>query len=200
MSPDGKRRRAARITFTLSAPARVSFVVRGPAPSCHVVARFAVRGRAGKNQVRFTGRIGRRRLAPGTYRIAARTRAGATARPIVVVVGNGPVERPSCSARGTSQQTDLVFDQLGTAFASGTPATAKPDKKSDGVLPAIGRKIKELPEVLPEALPRPQVGGVSDSTGLPTWFLGLLLPLAALGASSLIVYAVRYLRRMSIGY
>ena len=191
----------ARITFTLSAPARVRFVVRGPAPSCAVVARFAVRGRAGTNRLRFTGRIGRRQLAPGTYRIAARTRAGAAARPILVVVGNGPFERPVCSSQVPGSTAPAVFDQLAAAFEVATPATPAPpatarDDKKGGVLPAFGRRIRELPE----ALPKPPVGGISDPSGLPTWLLGLILPLAALGGLALIVYVVRYVRRLSVYY
>jgi hypothetical protein len=199
---NGRRRTVARITFTLSAPARVRFVVRGPAPSCAVVARFAVRGRAGPNRLRFTGRIGRRQLEPGTYRISARTRAGATARPILVVVGSGPVERPVCSSGAPGGAAPAVFDQLAVAFEVGAPAaqpsTRRDDKKSGGVLPAIRKRIQELPEALPSV--KPPVGGVSDPAGLPTWLLGLLLPLAALGGLALIVYVVRYIRRLSVYY
>jgi hypothetical protein len=191
----GKHRTAARITFTLSAPARVRFLVRGPAPSCDVIARFAVRGRAGKNLLQFTGKIGKRRLAPGTYRIVARTRTGAASRPILVVVGGGPVERPSCLQSGAGAAP--LFDELAASFGAGAsrPPSTRDSSKSGGVLPAIGRTIRELPE----ALPRPPVGRVSDPAGLPTW-IGLLLPLAALGGYALIVYVVRYLRRLSAYY
>jgi hypothetical protein len=192
----GKHRTAARITFTLSAPARVRFLVRGPAPSCDVIARFAVRGRAGKNLLRITGKIGKRRLAPGTYRIVARTGTGAASRPILVVVGSGPVERPSCLQSGAGAAP--VLDELGALFGAGAPRppSARGSSKSGGVLPAIGRTIRELPE----ALPRPPVGKVSDPTGLPTWLVGLLLPLAALGGFALIVNGIRYLRRLRVYY
>ena len=191
----GKQKTAARITFNLTKPARVRFVVRGPAPSCDVVARFAVRGRAGRNQVRFTGRIGRRRLEPGTYRIVARTGARAS-RPIVVVVGGGRVERRRCSQRVASPE--VTFEQLASTFdvAAPTPPATRSDKSSGGVLPAIGRKIGELPE----ALPRPPLGSVSDPEGLPAWLIGLGLPLAVLGAIALVVYVYRYVRRLVYYY
>jgi hypothetical protein len=173
----------------------VRFVVRGPAPSCDLVARFAVRGHAGRNQVRFTGRIGHRRLAPGTYRFVAR--AGArTSRPILVVVGSGPAERPLCGPR--QRPVDVNFEQLAATFdvAAPTPPSTRPGKRSSGVLPTIGRRIRELPE----ALPRPPVGSVSDPTGLPTWLIGLGLPLALLGALAVVVHVVRYVRRLSVYY
>jgi hypothetical protein len=187
----GERKAAAKITFNLTKPARVRFVVRGPAPSCDVVARFTVRGRAGSNVVRFTGRIGRRRLESGTYRIVARTGAK-TSRPIAVVVGAGPVERPRCSQPIAAPE--VTFEQLASTFDVGAPAppSKRPDKDSGGVLPAIGRKIGELPE----ALPQPHLGAVSDSAGLPAWLIGLGLPLALLGAIAVVVHVFRYVRRL----
>jgi hypothetical protein len=185
---DGKNRLAIRITFTLSAPARVHLVVRGPAPSCAVIARFAVRGRSGTNHLRFTDRIGRRHLAPGTYRIVARTRSGPAARSIVVV-GSGPVERSACPRPERSSP----FEQLGAAFDDGAPAppSKHPTTTSGGVLPAIGKKLRELPR----ALPRPPISGFSASTRLPAWLLGLGVALVALAGATLIRNLVRYLRR-----
>ena len=53
-------------------PALVEFVVIQVAPDCRQVGRFRVAGRPGLNRVRFRGRIGRRLLGPGSYRITAR--------------------------------------------------------------------------------------------------------------------------------
>jgi hypothetical protein len=189
---DGRRRRAARITFTLAAPARVLFVVRGPAPSCDVVGRFAVRGRAGTNRLRFTGRIGRRHLRHGTYRIVARTGAGAATRPLVVVVGSGPVEPPACSRREAGPDADSMFDELATAFAIGGPDS--PSTRRDaagGVLPEVKKKIRQLPE----ALPKPPAGGFSDSSAPPALLIAIALALLVLSGGAVIAYVVRYLRR-----
>jgi hypothetical protein len=64
-----------RVRFTLSAAARVTLTVqRGHG----VRGRILVAGRAGANVVHLTGRIGRRALAPGRYRLvvsAGRTTA-----------------------------------------------------------------------------------------------------------------------------
>jgi hypothetical protein len=184
---NGKHRRAARITFTLTAPARVVFVVRGPAPSCAVVGRFAVRGRAGTNQLRFTGRIGRRRLTTGTYRITARTRGGAATRPVVVVVGSGPVERPVCTRREARAGAASMFEPLATAFDLGgpSPSSTRRDDAFGGVLPELKKKVRQLPKL--------PVGGFSESGDLPVRLIAL--GLLALSGLALIVYAVRYLRR-----
>lgn len=191
MQVDGRRRRAARITFTLTAPARVLFVVRGPAPSCGVVGRFAVRGRTGANRLRFTGRIGRRNLPLGTYRIVARTRAGAAA-PLVVVVGNGPVEPPTCSTRETRPGGDSMFDELATAFAVGGPGSPSTRRDaSGGVLPEVKKKIRQLPG----ALAKPPARGFSDSLPSPALLIAIALALLALSGGAAITYVVRYLRR-----
>jgi hypothetical protein len=62
-------RHGTTIRFRLASPGRVELVVRGPSPSCEVVGRKVVHGRAGANRVRFSGRLHGRPLAPGRYRI-----------------------------------------------------------------------------------------------------------------------------------
>jgi hypothetical protein len=202
----GSKRRAARITFRLTAPARVVFVVRGPAPSCDVVGRFIVRGRRGTNRVRFTGRVGRRTLKPGTYRLTARTagRPDQTRR-VVVILGDGPQERLRCP-----NPNQFVF--LGaTSFFRETPGSAAPrgaakapaprakkkakEQDSRGVLPAIRKKIRQLPEVLPDVppVPRPSVPGDGAS---PPAILGIAaLGLLALSGIAILAYVIRYFRR-----
>src|SRR5437870_8877366 len=69
-----KRRRQTTLSFVLRRPALVEFVVLQIAPRCQQMGRFRVQGRAGLNRVRFSGRVGRRMLGPGTYRIRARSR------------------------------------------------------------------------------------------------------------------------------
>ena len=112
-----KQRRAARITFTLNRPGRVLFVVRGPAPSCGVAGRFSVRGDRGVNHVRFTGRVGRRNLPYGTYRVTARTPGRAPSRPVLVAVGERRVTNGF--ACGASAPADPFAEILGT-FSDGS--------------------------------------------------------------------------------
>jgi hypothetical protein len=73
ISRSGPRsRRQTILRFVLSKPALVEFVLVRVAPDCRTVGRFRVKGHAGKNRVRFRGRINGRALRPGTYVIRAR--------------------------------------------------------------------------------------------------------------------------------
>jgi hypothetical protein len=193
------KRRAIRITFRLTAPARVVFVVRGPAPSCEVVGRFSVRGRKGVNRVRFKGRVGRRTLGPGTYELAAHP-AGQEQRTrrTVVMIGTQPRDRFDCSEPAAAElffagALPFAADADSTAIKRATrqaPATKKRDR-SRGVLPAIRRKIREIPDAI--AIPRPPTPrDVADS---PPSVLGLLaLALLALSAVAILAYVIRFLR------
>lgn len=193
----GRQKRAARITFTLSAPGRVVFVVRGPAPACGVAARFRVRGRRGVNRVRFTGRVGRRTLPAGTYRITARTRGRAPSRPIVVQVGDEATrDRFACSPAAVVIASILDTVGYGNGPDGGGKATdgaavPKPARKredSSGVLPAVANRLRELPD----ALPRPSIPAGTDS---PQRLIGLAaLALLIFAGLALVVYVLRFLR------
>jgi hypothetical protein len=78
-----KARRLTTFIFRLPKRAVVEFIVIRVSPDCTIVGRFRVKGHKGVNRVSFRGRIGRRRLAPGTYRIVAHTPSLPT-RPIMV--------------------------------------------------------------------------------------------------------------------
>ena len=196
----GQAKRAARITFTLNAPGRVVFVVRGPAPSCQVAARFRVRGRRGANEVRFTGRVGRRNLPQGTYRITARAPGRAPSRPIVVVIGeSGDRDAFACSRAAAAVEIASglgTFDN-GSGGSNGSSVSAAgraPDegqaakpKKDGGVLPAVSNRLRELPG----ALPRPSIPSASS----PHRVIGLAaLALLILSGLALVVYVLRFIR------
>lgn len=68
------KQRGVRIHFWLSRARTVVFYVDQLSPECRYVGKFLVRGRNGRNIVRFRGRIGGRVLEPGTYRLTARPR------------------------------------------------------------------------------------------------------------------------------
>jgi hypothetical protein len=191
----GKHNRGTRITFRLAAPGRVVFVVRGPAPSCDVAGRFAVRGRRGVNNVRFKGRIGRRTLPAGTYVITARSRDRTAVRRLVVVLlprrGSARVEHLRCEA-----QTEQVAAVPGADNASPPPA-AQPGKKTEsGVLPAVERKLRSVPQLLPSIPkpPMPSVAGTEPGSG--PWFVGMVaLALLALSGLGLVVYVLHFIRK-----
>ena len=195
------RNRAARITFTLSRPGRVLFVVRGPAPSCQVAGRFTVRGDRGVNHVRFTGRVGRRELPFGTYRVTARTRGGRPSRPVLVAVGERRVTNGfACGAAPATDPFEEVFATFGNGSgsagaesgdpaASGVAGRRKTRTKGDsGVLSAVGKRLRTLPEALPE-LAVPSASSPSRMFGIAAL---LVLLLSGLG---LVVYFIRFVRR-----
>jgi hypothetical protein len=157
------RNRAARITFMLSRPGRVLFVVRGPAPSCQVAGRFTVRGDRGVNHVRFTGRVGRRELPSGTYRVSAKTRGGASSRPVVVAIGERRVtNRFACGAGATTDPFNAFFATYGSGSTGTASETSSPSgvagvrktRKKGGVIPAVGQSLRKVPEALPELVLR----------------------------------------------
>jgi hypothetical protein len=71
-----KHQRRTTLVFVLGRPAVVEFVVVQLAPDCRRLARFRIHGHGGVNRIRVGRRIGRRTLAPGTYRFVARTLPG----------------------------------------------------------------------------------------------------------------------------
>ena len=199
----GKRKRAARLTFTLSAPGRVVFVVRGPAPSCGVIGRFSVRGHRGVNHVRFTGRVGHRDLPYGTYRITARTRGRAASRPVVVFVGDSAGARDfACgSGSGPFRTYASVLGTFSSSSSGGSGLAEAPGDKGSvaqtaptgqpdsGVLPAVTNRLRKLPEALPSA-------SVS-----PPWIIGAsALILLIFSGLALFFYVVRFLRRPHTPY
>lgn len=198
-----RQKRAARITFTLNRPGRVLFVVRGPAPSCGVAGRFTVRGDRGINHVRFTGRVGRRELPYGTYRVTARTPGRAPSRPVLVAVGerrvtngfacaSGAPADPFAEILGTfsngSASGPSGAAQEGSAGSSGAGGRKAQTKRDSGVLPAISERLRKVPE----ALPKLAVPGASDG---PSALLGIgALILLVLSGVALVLYFVRFLR------
>jgi hypothetical protein len=183
-----RARGATRITFTLSARALVVFVVRGPAPSCDVAGRFRVRGKRGVNHLRFTGRIGRRRLAAGTYRVVARPRGRLPSRPVTVVLGGGPRDAFACRSAVPAGPFETVLASLSGSSSGQPPASTRErrEQKRSGVLPAVTDKLKALPRAVP-TLP--------DGASAPHRLVGLgALLLLALSLLALVVYVVRFVR------
>jgi hypothetical protein len=194
------RKRAARITFTLSRPGRVLFVVRGPAPSCRVAGRFSVRGDRGVNHIRFTGKVGRRELPYGTYRVTARTRGSAPSRPVLVGIGQRPTNGFACDAGAATDPFEEIFATYGNGSGSAGTASDDPVRSGvagrrktrtngdSGVLPAVGERLRTLPEALP--------GLAVPSAGSPNWILGIMaLLILLLSGLALVLYFVRFVRR-----
>jgi hypothetical protein len=86
--PGQGKRLTVRLRFVLSGPARVTFSVFGPAPSCSLAGRFTIAGHAGLNKVPFRGRIRGRLLHPGIYTVVpqATARAASLRGPHVAIL------------------------------------------------------------------------------------------------------------------
>jgi hypothetical protein len=130
-----KSRRSTILTFVVVRSGRVFFTVRQLSPVCRIVGRFSVRARAGLNHVRFAGRVGKRELAAGTYRLTARTRTGrAVARVTIVVVERGA---PSRAELATMRGLNVCADSRGfdsAATSKGESATGN-DSNANGSSP-----------------------------------------------------------------
>jgi hypothetical protein len=80
------------VSFQAARPGTVVFTLTRLAPDVRRVGRFGVRSRAGTNDFLFPGRIDRRLLRPGRYRLSAGA-AGA-----VFVVTKGPAQASDARA------------------------------------------------------------------------------------------------------
>jgi hypothetical protein len=72
------------ITFTLSAPARVTFTVARCAKKCKRLGKFAKQAKAGKNKAKLPKKIGGRKLRKGRYKVTLRPAGGGKARSVTV--------------------------------------------------------------------------------------------------------------------
>ena len=88
----------------LAAAGVVELRVTQVAPLCRSAGRILVRGHAGRNVIRFRGRVSGHALAPGTYRITPRLRSGRRLRTLLVVViaGRTPAPGEIASARAAN--------------------------------------------------------------------------------------------------
>jgi hypothetical protein len=143
-----RRHRTTVLTFRLRRAGRIVFVVEQVAPVCRVVSRFAVKGAAGVNRVRFPRPKSRLTLDSGTYRISGRTGSRRLVERVTVVVFD---RRPSAaelqaarSANVCSTRADLsAFGAVATAarveraLSPGRPSANGPVLRS-GSLPSGG--------------------------------------------------------------
>jgi hypothetical protein len=121
--------------FHLAKPGRVRVTFREV--RCGGTASLTLRGHRGLNRVRFTGRIGRHRLAPGTYRIRVRSH-GRTLLRKTLVVGDGLA---SCTVE---RELDAVSFPGATLF-SGTPSSPGAHSDADSARAAASAALTARP-------------------------------------------------------
>ena len=124
------------------------------APLCRSAGRILVRGHAGRNLVRFRGRVGGHTLAPGTYRITPRLRSGRQLRTLLVVVVAGPTPAPGEVASG----------RLANACAGGSDASGAATGSTAAISRTVGSPSRahetKLAIGAPGPRPTPRKGGV----------------------------------------
>ena len=125
------------------------------APLCRTAGRIVVRGHAGRNVVRFRGRVGGHMLVPGTYRITPRLRSGTQLKSLVLVVvaGRAPARGELAAARaadacaaaweatGSARFAAWIFQptpagSAGTKLAAGATASKSDLSRLGGILGA----------------------------------------------------------------
>jgi hypothetical protein len=173
------------LVFTLRRAGLVEFVVYQVAPDCRRIGRFRVAGRAGVNRVRFRGRVGRKVLGPGTYRIKARVLpAGSALVDTKLVV----VAQPETAEIASARNADACGSGSRGSTSSASSSTAA---KSSGRGPASPSRSK-AEQKAPTARAHGVLGArftkkaILDAIkGIPPWLyavLGLAIALLAVAA------------------
>jgi hypothetical protein len=136
------------LLFRLSRSAMVELTFIRIAPDCRVVGRLRVGGHAGLNRMRFRGRIGRRVLSPGTYRVTARTLRPRGARQMqvrLVIVGEpNPPPGMIAAARAANACAAGPRDQESATVAAAGPTTGGPDRVAPESKPIFTRAVGVL--------------------------------------------------------
>jgi hypothetical protein len=172
------------LRLVLSRPARVRFLVIGPAPSCQVAGRFVLAGHQGPNKVAFRGRVRGRLLRPGIYTIVPQPAAGSRRPPKTVAV--------AIDARGVRPTAPVRWRNCDPAAAAASPVLLFTLLTGGKALPALALRASGVAATeaiapakrLTAAERRPAVFGwfpnVRKSPQLSAFLLGLLVVSIAL--------------------
>lgn len=153
---------------------------------CSTAGRFTVKGRRGRNEIRFTGKLRDRRLQPGRYRITPIGIRGArpTGRHAVGVQvlsrGSVPARITTACVRPTGTSTAASPTEEGGTGATATGAKPRSKPEAPGVLSAF-----EAPDL---SLPR-------DSGRFPWLVEAAALALMWLSAGAILAYVLTFVRR-----
>ena len=155
----GRRNGGTTLVFSLKEGTVVRFTVVRVYPSCERIGSFSVRAHAGVNRVRFNGRLGRRPLAAGTYRLVAQARGReSAAATVTIVVARGEESSAELRrARGanacSAAEAHEIESTIGVAPArpayDGGGGGVKTRSVADpmvGVAKAVAKKAKLLKE------------------------------------------------------
>lgn len=162
-----KKQRRTTLVFVLRRPALVEFVVVQVSPNCRRIGRFRVRGHRGVNRVPLRRSIGRRSLAPGTYRFVARALPGGRrvvdTRLVIVQRSSRREIRAARRANACLRASESVSSAISGAIgpAVGSPPEGAGDERKQ---PSRDRGV------LGERLARQAFSPVG---GIPVWLIAL---------------------------
>jgi hypothetical protein len=87
-----------RLSFVLSAPTRVTFLVFGPGQACTLAGWLTIGGHRGLNHVLFRGRVQKHQLLPGVYRLVPKAGSpGLASLPTIGILADRHGVRPVTS-------------------------------------------------------------------------------------------------------
>jgi hypothetical protein len=195
-------RKVAILRFRLPRAGLVVFEVRQLSPECRRAGLLRVNGRAGVNRVRFSGRVGGRMLAPGTYELRARFRPSVRVRIAIL-----PRHARATTVATRLRTSTCAAAPAGTASSSGsavvaTAASAAPPSSpssgdagtgdEDGASGVAGAESDGDREATPPAGTDHPGRGLLPALPTPDGALGALLLallLTGIGASMLLLGA-----------
>jgi hypothetical protein len=127
------------VTFRLRHRARVFFTLVQVAPKCRVVASFSVIGHRGTNRIRLGDGAGRRKLPPGTYRLAARTPHGSSLLYTTVLVTNHRPTRAELASAMQANACAAAVQLASVRLVRGAIASIFGSPPGTGSLPAVSK-------------------------------------------------------------
>jgi len=181
----------------------IRLVYRGPAPSCAIAGTASVRGHAGRNVLRVTGRIRNGRLRPGFFRVDAFAGDRRVGRLAVGVAYPPRSMRPKVTRReSVTLRCDLAGAAVVGELVTGGPATSAPatEGTSASVNDAAATDETSSPTIADVAgdqhtLPIP-LPGLADGPGALGWLAAAaILAVLLLAPLGIATYVWRFLRR-----
>lgn len=204
-------RHAVTLSFVLRRPAKLTFVIQGPAPSCDTVRKLAVKGHRGMNRLQISSRAGGRPLPEGIYRVLAKGQPPAKALGLrvrkdgrIVPVKTEMLPAGWCVARYAAFVLTVIdvltSNPIARPPAFAPPARAVPKTPLKGEVRAARAESRPL-QIGPAKLALGVVKATTSGDGnLFRWFAIAIVGFLALSFPAVLVAAAwRDVTRLSSG-
>jgi hypothetical protein len=131
------------VVFRLSRPTLLRITVVRVYPSCKRFGSFTVRARAGVNRIRFRGRLGRRQLPAGGYRLIVRAQGAARdAAAVPIVIARGRADAAELRRARRTVVCSKPVSNFDSALISVVATRGDDDGSAGGVLGRIKARLK----------------------------------------------------------